>query len=459
MEPAEQGPAVAAAEGWSLIPSRLPTEETPHAISKEDASQLFLLQQTRIAQLASTLIEDSVLERAIQAWREDLLTDRKLLRPILQKHLRHCLPRLPVLEKAAACELELLKRRLTATQTAGIVLQILLPTILIAIPFYTFYTSDLFRWVGSTLSTSSSACPNGFLAVPRIPPILSLYPESAAKEVVCREQRCTNGTALRNGTCVPMHCSSLTQRYDDSWGFCVEKERRISGLLWGSSLCEQMLSVTSVFQINCWISYGKMLLQWISQIPFTQIVFYGCSSFVYLLFLLSSIRTSTTSFHSMFVVQEEIQRLKTFSSTMTSIALERLESHCMEAILPSLFTHLDRFACMNPTTRAISIAEYGFVYVLKKESDPTLLLQPLFIKCIQDTLVHFDSRSILLLVEGELVESSQFHSLSQWIEDSSREFRDEIGRLRAQSTLKSFQEEFQNAVRSFRATVPQKKKE
>lgn len=455
---AEQAPA---AEGWTLTLSRLPTEEAPHAVSKEDATQLFLLQQTRTTQLATTLIEDNILERAIQAWREDLLTDRKLLRPILQKHLRHCLPRLPVLEKAAACELELLKRRLTVAQTAWIAFQILLPVALLATPFYTFYSSDFFRWIGSTLSISSSSCPNGFLSVARTPSSLSFYSESSPKEFVCKEQRCTNGTALRDGSCVPMVCSSSTQLYDDSWGFCIEKERRIPGLFWGSSLCEQMLNVSSVFQMNCWISYGKMLVRWISQFPFTQIVFYSVSSFVYAMFLLSSIRTSISSLQSMYLVQEEIQRLKTFSSTMTSIALERLESHCMEAILPALFTHLDRFSCMNPTARAISIAEYGFAYVMKKDSDPTLLLQPLFIKCIQDTLVHFDSRSILLLVEGELVESSQFHSLSQWIEDSSREFRDEIGRLRAQSTMKSFQEEFQKAVRSFRATTApsQKKKE
>jgi hypothetical protein len=136
-----------------------------------------------------------------------------------------------------------------------------------------------------------------------------------------------------------------------------------------------------------------------------------------------------------------LQRLEVFHESSERLALERLEYRCVQTILPPLFQHLDRLQGLPSVQRAIALSEYGYV-------DPDHTLRPLFIKCVQDVLSSVSDRSLLTLVEADLVESKQFHTLIQWIENTSQEFRDEVGRLRAQHRLVSFQEDIRSAMKA-----------
>jgi hypothetical protein len=129
-----------------------------------------------------------------------------------------------------------------------------------------------------------------------------------------------------------------------------------------------------------------------------------------------------------------------------AVCLEKLEYRFFQIIIPRLFGHLDTLQSMPPVQRAIAVAEMGFSTSAGEEMDPLEVLKPLYVKCVQDVIAQVNLRSFVTLLEADLAESKQFPTLVQWIEDSSKEFRDEVGRVRAQRALTTFQDDVRSAV-------------
>ncbi len=173
------------------------------------------------------------------------------------------------------------------------------------------------------------------------------------------------------------------------------------------------------------------------------------------LLLLSFLRISVSTASQYAVTYRTATLLARFIQDAEAIALKNLEYRVFQTITPFMFQHLDALQSMPPVQRAIVVAEYGFsdeiVGAKGEEVGAVNVLRPLYLKCIQDVLSSMNERSLLALVEADLVEDRSFHTLIQWIENTSNEFRDEVGRIRSQRALVSFQEDVRAACAALRS--------
>lgn len=436
---------------------RIPLQPNALAIEQAAAAELLQIHQTRTRNTAETLLEHKTIQTAIQSWREDLLIHQSQLRDILRKTLEGLIQRVPLFERARASYLHLKHHDLNRWETAITAIKILAPPLLLL--YSMVYVKPLLHSLFSHAhtftvtpfsqnpNTLQALCPSGFY--PALKPTSLLTPtvlKPSLSDYTCRELKCGKGFVLKGVSCTSVNCSQETHIFDPEWGFCVARERTVPGLLWGTSSCAATLTWLSLFDLACWSSYLRLFIPWILKeigvaANITMRIGVGC---VATLLLLSSLRISVRAAVQYMYAYQSAKRLLKFLVAAREIALNRIEYRCFQVISPRLFEHLDTLQRMPPVNRAIMIAEMGFASVDTGAS--TDILRPLYVKCVQDVLSRVDERALLTLVEADLVESREFHTLVEWIENSSKEFRDEVGRVRAQHALQSFQEDIRSAV-------------
>jgi hypothetical protein len=456
---------------WALDLTRIsPTSAAVAVISPETAQELLNQQQETTKTIAERLIRDQVLQQAIQAWRHDLLTSQTELKGILTPAVKQKLPQLPIVEKARAAHLELRHNGFSWTRRISAALQILLPLVALGYTSYATWaylptftaaarTAKEFSLGSSTPGpyipkSLASMCPQGFFPSPKaLDHTLLLKPTTAPRiqDFTCKQLSCPMGSMLSGTSCIAVTCQDSTQLFDSAWGFCVPKERTVPGVLWGKSECSNSITWMSILDLACWSSYMRLFIPWLLQsvqstvFSFTKLFITLSATSLVALVALAALRCSFRATAATYSTWRTARRLAAFIQTVESLAITTFHFRLTQAITPHLFKHLDTLQNMPPVSRAVAVAEFGFVE-RNLEQSPTQLLYPLFLKCIQDVLARIPERAVLTLVETDIVESKQFQALTLWIEDSSRELRDELGRLRAQHGLRSFQEDVRSAI-------------
>lgn len=452
---------------WQLDLSRTqaPTTLQTLALPEQQVSQLVTQHQEKTRALAEQLLEDSTVQRAIQVWREDLLTKQSHLKSVLQDILKTILTRIPLFQKARASYLQLKHRDLNWCETLLTAVKILSPPLLLLLLVWygatpmsqIFHTATQFsvnpKPPAALAAELQSLCPAGFIPTPKTPQILqpsSLKP--TLQDYTCRELKCPLGSTLKGSSCFAVNCIDTNTIYDGSWGFCVPRQRTVPGFLWGESNCAAKLGWISLFDLACWVSYLKLLLPWSATalISTTQWVAQLTAALVAALLLLSFLRISVSAASIYYAKYRAASLLARFIQDAEAIALKNLEYRVFQIITPFMFQHLDALQGMPPVQRAIVVAEYGFSDESAREN-PIHTLRPLYLKCIQDVISSMNERSLLALVEADLVEDRAFHTLIQWIENTSNEFRDEVGRIRSQRALLSFQDDVRSACTALRS--------
>lgn len=443
-----------------LDTSRIPLQPSALALPTEQAVELLEEHQARVKTVATRLLEHDSIQNAIQVWRQDLLTSQTSLKEMLQPFLQKFLQNVPIFERARAARLHLRHHDLSAVETFLTLLKILVPPLLLlGSVWYCGPSLSIFSQEATTYSIASESpaqlskelsalCPAGFVPTPRLSPLLrpvTLKP--LLSDYTCRELRCDRGFVLKGGSCYAVNCTAADQIYDGAWGFCVPRDRTVPGIVWGQSSCDAKLTWFSLFDLACWASYMRLWVPWMS----TQLAHAANNTLrivtgvVSALLLLSFLRISWSAATQFLKKLRSAKMLDRFIIEAEAVCLEKLEYRFFQTIVPRLFTHLDTLQSMPPVQRAIAVAEMGFT--ADGESVEALeVLKPLYVKCIQDVVSQVNTRNFITLLEADLVESRQFPTLIQWIEDSSKEFRDEVGRVRAQRALLTFQEDVRSAV-------------
>lgn len=456
--------------------ARIPLQPSALAVPTEQANTLLEEHQAQIRDSAAQLLQRSTVENAIQHWRQDLLTHQSDLKKLLRDTLSSMIQHVPIFERARASYIQIKRHDLNTTETILTALKILAPPLLLLLsatyivpPMYnTFSTATTFTLDASASNPLSkelqTLCPAGFAPTLRSLSILKPPPsQPTLSDYMCRELQCHRGSVLKGGSCVSVNCTSTDDIFDSAWGFCIPKQRKVPGFLWGESSCDSVLTWISLLDLACWSSYMKLFLPWIGQLAssLSSGILYWITSTAVLLLLLSFLRISWTSAVMYLQKRHIAASLQTFLLEAEKIALEKMEYRCFQILSPRLFDHFDSLQKMPPVQRAIAIAEMGFSTRHQRADadgdtgtgtdadnlrEAVQILKPLYVKCVQDVLSRVEQRNLLTLVEADLVESKQFPTLIQWIEDSSKEFRDEVGRIRSQRALLTFQEDVRAAV-------------